>query len=353
MNKIEEEKNLIKQFEYDRDQLIVICFKQLWRKNQIKWKDFLEQFDDSNWKEKNKTIIENLAFALNCSFDEINKQKIDNLIKTHKSLNLDKLSLDNNEKILSEEEKEKFEQSKKELIAIYLVQLWNENYSLWSMFITKFDDQEWKRKNELIIIKLASVLNCSNEEINSKKIDDLDEEIKNEFESLIKTNDLNNLLRMNSIKNENLKQNFNKMNDLLKRINVMYKLCYISLEIYTSLADEKIEQKTTITEILEKFNKLHETNKTKVDQTLIKQEKMMRLLYNLMQKLNTQNVGTLIEKINNWLELLKFIIYDNESKKFDELINIFEDDEESWSENVEKNTFNELVINNDWYFDPS
>ena len=154
-------------------------------------------------------------------------------------------------------------------------------------------------KNELIITKLASVLNCSNEEINSKKIDDLDEEIKNEFESLIKTNDLNNLLRMNSIKNENLKQNFNKMNDLLKRINVMYKLCYISLEIYTSLADEKIEQKTTITEILEKFNKLHETNKTKVDQTLIKQEKMMKLLYNLMQKLNTQNVGTLIEKINN------------------------------------------------------
>ncbi|MBQ7749046.1 hypothetical protein IJR75_00260 [bacterium] len=102
---------------------------------------------------------------------------------------------------------------------------------------------------------------------------------------------------MNSIKNENLKQNFNKMNDLLKRINVMYKLCYISLGIYTSLADEKIEQKTTITEILEKFNKLHETNKTKVDQTLIKQEKMMRLLYNLMQKLNTQNVGTLIEKL--------------------------------------------------------
>ena len=208
-------------------------------------------------------------------------------------------------------------------------------------------------KNELIITKLASVLNCSNEEINSKKIDDLDEEIKNEFESLIKTNDLNNLLRMNSIKNENLKQNFNKMNDLLKRINVMYKLCYISLEIYTSLADEKIEQKTTITEILEKFNKLHETNKTKVDQTLIKQEKMMKLLYNLMQKLNTQNVGTLIEKINNWLELLKFIIYDNESKKFDELINIFENYEESWSENVEKDMFNELSINNDWYSNPS
>ena len=89
------------------------------------------------------------------------------------------------------------------------------------------------------------------------------------------------------------------MNNLLKRINVMYKLCYISLEIYTPLADEKIEQKTTIIEILEKFNKLRKTNKTKVDQTLIKQEKMMKLLYNLMQKLNTQNVGTLIEKINN------------------------------------------------------
>ena len=113
-----------------------------------------------------------------------------------------------------------------------------------------------KAKKWINYQKLASVLNCSNEEINSKKIDDLDEEIKNEFESLIKTNDLNNLLRMNSIKNENLKQNFNKMNDLLKRINVMYKLCYISLGIYTSLADEKIEQKTTITEILEKFNKL-------------------------------------------------------------------------------------------------
>ena len=51
---------------------------------------------------------------------------------------------------------------------------------------------------------------------------------------------------------------------------------------------------------------------------------------------------------------IKFkIIYDNESKKFDELINIFEDYEESWSENVEKDMFNELAINNDWYSDPS
>ena len=142
-------------------------------------------------------------------------------------------------------------------------------------------------------------MNCSNEEINSKKIGDLDEKIKDEFMSLIKTNDLNNLLKMNSIKNGNLKQNFDKINNFLKRIEVMYKLCYISLQIYNSLADEKIEQKTTIKEILEKLNKLHETNKTNVDQTLIKQEKKMRFLYNLMQKLNTQDVGTLIEKINN------------------------------------------------------
>lgn len=42
-----------------------------------------------------------------------------------------------------------------------------------------------------------------------------------------------------------------------------------------------------------------------------------------------------------------------ESKKFDELINIFENYEESWSENVEKDMFNELSINNDWYSNPS
>lgn len=205
--------------------------------------------------------------------------------------------------------------------------MWDENYASWDNFITKFNDQEWKFKNGLIITKLASVLNCSNEEINSKKIGDLDEKIKDEFMSLIKTNDLNNLLKMNSIKNGNLKQNFDKINNSLKRIEVMYKLCCISLQIYNSFADEKIEQKTTIKEISEKLNKLHETNKTNVDQTLIKQEKKMRFLYNLMQKLNTQDVGTLIEKINNWLELIKFITYDNENEKFGELINMFEDKE--------------------------
>ena len=50
-----------------------------------------------NEKKKNRAIIEKLAFALNCSFDEVNKQKIEQLDEDIKN-NAKELLVKKNEK---------------------------------------------------------------------------------------------------------------------------------------------------------------------------------------------------------------------------------------------------------------
>ena len=172
-----------KRFVSRKNNLISFCFEQLWDENYTSWEEFIKQFDNVGWKEKNRTIIEKLAKVLGCDYSEINQQKIADLDQT--IVDMIKKLFDekraNKLKKKWEENEKQFEQSKNELIVICLDLLWDENYNSWDNFVTKFDDQEWKCKNELIITKLASVLNCSNEEINSKKIDSLNKEIRNKM----------------------------------------------------------------------------------------------------------------------------------------------------------------------------
>ena len=164
------------QFENDKKELTIFCLDQLGGENYTSWDNFIEQFDDSKWKEVNKTIIKELAWIWGYDFDEITKQVINQIDQNMK--NETRKILDNKKNMREELLRQKarqFEQSKEELIVFYLNQLSGKIYVCWDEFINQFDDLEWKLKEEnlVIITKLASFLNCSNEEINGKKIDGL------------------------------------------------------------------------------------------------------------------------------------------------------------------------------------
>ena len=62
--------------------LISFYIIKLWTENYPNLDSFATKFDSIEWKEdkKNKPIIEKLANLLKCSFDEVNKQKIKQLV---------------------------------------------------------------------------------------------------------------------------------------------------------------------------------------------------------------------------------------------------------------------------------
>ena len=154
----------------------------MWDESYTGWENFIKQFDDLEWKEKNKAIIENLDFSLDCSFDEVNKQKIEQLDKDIKDkvqglLNKRKEAWDNWKDKIKERSLKWYEinQYKDGPIAICLGQLGGKNYIGWDNFITQFDNVEWKEKNKKIIEKLAKILGCDYSAINHQKIADLDQ----------------------------------------------------------------------------------------------------------------------------------------------------------------------------------
>ena len=55
---------------------------------------------------------------------------------------------------------------------LYLIQLGVGNCTDWNSFVTKFNDNAWKEneKNKPIIEKLANLLKCSFDEVNTKKL---------------------------------------------------------------------------------------------------------------------------------------------------------------------------------------
>ena len=185
-----------KQLEQNKKEMISFYIAKLWWSiyaswvevgtsdiiNHDNWMEFIIKFDDSEWKEKNRTIIEKLAFALGCSFAEVNKGKIGKLSDEIK----------NNAKKIFDEIKEtesklqnEFKLYKDELISFYLYLLGKENYTNWGEFIKQFDDLEWKKKNKEIIIEIALILGCNFDEVNKQKIEQLDKDIKDEVKKML------------------------------------------------------------------------------------------------------------------------------------------------------------------------
>ena len=91
-------------------------------------------------------------------------------------------------------------EDKKRLLPFYLAQLFDESYTDWDSFATKFNDESWKNqeKNKPIIVQLALLLNCPFSKVNLNQIKDLDTQTKDSAKKL-----LDSQKKLNSEINEN------------------------------------------------------------------------------------------------------------------------------------------------------
>ncbi len=203
--------NFIKQFndqkwkenEKDTKELISCYLAWLAHENYVNWDDFVEQFNDLNWikKEENQLAIQNLANLLNCQDWKLSPEKIDEL--NEETINEAKRLINEYQKPIKElksqiNEREgklptlnkgdkDYDKVKNELISCYIARLADKKYIDWENFITQFDNKEWKEngKRQPTINSLIRLLNCSVDELNANKINDLGTKIINEAKRLI------------------------------------------------------------------------------------------------------------------------------------------------------------------------
>ncbi len=156
------------------DDLVASYLVQLGDENYHDWGNFVKQFDDVNWKqkEKNKSIIEKLANLLKCSFDEVNAKKIDQLDEKVKN-NVQKM-LSNQQEALNSQ-KQQFEQIKKDLSDFLSNPLNVEYCTNLKKSIAQLSVSNKSHKEELVVNKLDNTLSCSNNQLNTHKVNALDE----------------------------------------------------------------------------------------------------------------------------------------------------------------------------------
>ena len=251
MQKLKKENEKNKQQLLNNQQKIISFYLvQLAGKDYSDWDSFITKFDDQQWKAQNREIIDDLALALNCLDEQINRDKINALPQAIKDLTIDLLNqkkqenelkideliklIDNltekNKNLLDENEKNKQQllDNQQKIISFYLVQLAGKDYSDWDSFITKFDDQQWKAQNREIIDDLALALNCLDEQINRDKINALPQAIKDltidllnqkKQENELKIDELIKLIDNLTEKNKNLLDENEKIKQDLKELD--------------------------------------------------------------------------------------------------------------------------------------
>ncbi len=308
---IEDLENKNKQYEKDKNELISYYLVRLVDKSYTSWDDFVEQFDDLTWKNRveNQSTIEKIAKKLNCSIADLNANKINNLDKEiidEANQLIEKIQktfsriMTSKEKI--EKEQKKYDDIKEKLLPFYLSSLWDENYFDWDTFATKFDDEQWRIKHQQQIEDMANFLGYKSSEISKKLINTLmsNDIIKESVEKFIMVKDLVDLLNANGMKNlEELRQKIDEWTNISNRVRLIYGLCCYLQKIGPSLNDIGIRGKMTVIEI----------DKKTIDKKLSPmQKKALNLLSLLMSKLNIKNIDELIRKIDDWIEILRFII---------------------------------------------
>ena len=92
--------------------------------------------------------------------------------------------------------------------------------------------------------------------------------------------------------------NLKKLNSMVQQIKLIKRLASSLLEIYKLFFKEKTEKNMTRYEVHEKISN---------EQMSSDEKQMLNFLFTAMEKLNVSDVNQLIEKINNWIELLNFI----------------------------------------------
>ena len=93
MQKLKKENEKNKQQLLNNQQKIISFYLvQLAGKDYSDWDSFITKFDDQQWKAQNREIIDDLALALNCLDEQINRDKINALPQAIKDLTIDLLN---------------------------------------------------------------------------------------------------------------------------------------------------------------------------------------------------------------------------------------------------------------------
>ena len=157
------------------DDLVASYLVQLGDENYHDWGNFVKQFDNVNWKQegKNKSIIEKIADLLECSFDEVNAKKIDQLDEKVKS-DVQKMLSKKQEALNSQ--KQQFERIKKDL-SDFLSNPSNDEYCInLKKSIAQLSISNKSHKGGLVVNKPDTTLSCSNNQLNTThKVNALDE----------------------------------------------------------------------------------------------------------------------------------------------------------------------------------
>ena len=232
-----------------RNELIPFYLWQLHNGNYQDWGSFAAKFSDESWKnqEKNRSIIGKLAAILECSFADVNQQKIEDL-KRHEN------------------------------IVLQLV-------------------KNWEQVNDVKTKKIGELEQTNNEL--QQRIKNLEQQKKMAEQA----KDLDLLLQTYNLKDyDDLKDKFKKLDAVYKRISSIHGFINDLMGIYKGLSDlGMISIKTTADQISIAIKNIE----------LPAQKKMMTFLYNTMLRLGVVDIDKLFQKLNNWLELLAYIDGEN------------------------------------------
>lgn len=154
---------------------------------------------------------------------------------------------------------------------------------------------------------------------------------------IINAREIGKFLKTNNMDFEEIKQKLNelkKLHSMVKPIKLIKQLASTLLQIHKLFF---VGKNMTKNEIYEKI---------KDDQIPIENKEMLKFLFISMEKLGVSNVNQLIEKINNWIELLNFIEggkSTNIETLLDEMIN-FEEQLKKNNGIISKETIDDIVV---------
>ena len=165
----------------------------------------------------------------------------------------------------------KWKENKQKIISFYLAKLWDKSCSSWDVFVTKFDDNNWKNQNQQTLEELADILDCNYFELNQNKINTLSKEVKNNVQDLVK-----NHQDLFSQPNQKNYLSIEEINEYCKKINDFFSFVGETLFQIDSnnLQFSYKENKKEIIELFEKMDNC--VRKTKIKRY---EDKVMHTLF--------------------------------------------------------------------------
>ena len=280
----------------NKQKIISSYLAKLWDKSCSSWDVFVTKFDDNNWKNQNKQTLEELADILDCSYFELNQNKINTLSKEVKNNVQDLVKNPQKESIVEQllQIHKKWKENKQKIIPFYLAKLWDKSCSSWDVFVTKFDDNNWKNQNKQTLEELADILDCSYFELNQNKINTLSKEVKNNVQDLVK----NHQDLFSQLNQENY-LSIEEINEYCKKINDFFS--FVSETLFQIDSNNlQFSDKENKKEIIELFEKMD---------NCVKKTKIKRYEDKVMHTLFQEVINSLADhdKMNSSTDLLDII----------------------------------------------